>query len=126
MSVTCTKRLLPEQVRVQLPALLKQKLIEDLQRVDRGEQQAMPRKPSISDILQQYVDSTKGMRDTVEPEEEASFSYQLSASCICFNAVPAMDAITRTSERGEFQKEAKIQSFSFFPLHLLDSGLQAP
>ena len=58
------------QVRVQLPAQLKQKLIEDWQRVDRGEQQALPRKPSISDILQQYVDSTKSSREAAEPEEE--------------------------------------------------------
>ena len=55
---------------MQLPAQLKQKLIEDWQRVDRGEQQVLPRKPSISDILQQYVDSTKSSREAVEPEEE--------------------------------------------------------
>ena len=60
------------QVRVQLPAQLKQKLVEDWQRVDSGQQQALPRKPSISDILQQYVESTKSSRDTIEPEEEAS------------------------------------------------------
>ena len=58
------------QVRVQLPALLKQKLVEDWQRVERGDKLALPRKPSISDILQQYVDSTRSARDSVEAEEE--------------------------------------------------------
>ncbi|CAK0783845.1 hypothetical protein CVIRNUC_007045 [Coccomyxa viridis] len=58
------------KVRVQLPALLKQKLVEDWQRAERGNELALPRKPSISDILQQYVDSTRGTRDSVEAEEE--------------------------------------------------------
>ena len=66
---------------MQLPAQLKQKLVEDWQRVDRGEQQALPRRPSITDILQQYVDSTKSSRDTVEPEEEASIVL-LSVVCL--------------------------------------------
>ena len=60
------------QVRVQLPALLKQKLVEDWQRAERGDELALPRKPSISDILQQYVDSTRGARDSVEAEEEVA------------------------------------------------------
>ena len=55
---------------MQLPTLLKQKLVEDWQRAERGEELALPRKPSISDILQQYVDSTRGARDSVEAEEE--------------------------------------------------------
>ena len=55
---------------MQLPALLKQKLVEDWQRAERGNELALPRKPSISDILQQYVDSTRGTRDSVEAEEE--------------------------------------------------------
>ena len=55
---------------MQLPALLKQKLVEDWQRAERGDELALPRKPSISDILQQYVDSTRGARDSVEAEEE--------------------------------------------------------
>ena len=55
---------------MQLPALLKQKLVEDWQRAESGEELALPRKPSISDILQQFVDSTRGARDSVEAEEE--------------------------------------------------------
>ena len=74
------------QVRVQLPAQLKQRLIDDWQRVDGGQQQALPRKPSISDILQQYVDSTKSSRDAIEPEEEVGPKQPLlllRASCLC-------------------------------------------
>ena len=59
------------QVRVQLPAALKARLVKDWEHVEAGAEQTLPRKPSISDILQQYVDSTRGARDAPEPDEEA-------------------------------------------------------
>jgi hypothetical protein len=58
------------QVRVQLPALLKQKLLDDWERVEKGSIVPLPRRPSINDIMQQYVDAGKTNKDLVEPEEE--------------------------------------------------------
>lgn len=64
---------------MQLPAALKQRLIEDWRRVEQGEAQALPARPAISDILQQYVESTRGGRDSVDPEEEVSLFSTLHA-----------------------------------------------
>ena len=73
------------QVRVQLPAALKARLVKDWERVEAGAEQALPRKPSISDILQQYVDSTRGARDAPEPDEEASILHLCPGTTpVCF------------------------------------------
>ena len=60
----------PGQVRVELPAALKQVLLEDWERVEGNALVALPRRPSIATLLQQYVDSCRTSRDVVEPEEE--------------------------------------------------------
>ena len=55
---------------MELPAALKQVLLEDWERVEGNALGALPRRPSIATLLQQYVDSCRTSRDVVEPEEE--------------------------------------------------------
>lgn len=65
------------QVRVQLPVFLKQKLLEDWDRIQRGSIASLPRRPSVNDVLLQYVDSCKTSNDLVEPEEEVQVGVRL-------------------------------------------------
>lgn len=55
---------------MQLPALLKQKLLDDWERIEKGSVVPLPRRPNVNDIMQQYIDAGKTNKDLVEPEEE--------------------------------------------------------
>jgi hypothetical protein len=68
------------QVRVQIPAALKQKLLEDWDRVQTGSVASLPRRPSVNDILLHFVDACKSNKDLVEPEEEVSTAQPSSSS----------------------------------------------
>ena len=78
------------QVRVELPAALKQVLLDDWERVEGATLVPLPRRPSIATLLQRYVDSCRTSRDVVEPEEEVCLSgpvdethHQLGFWCTC-------------------------------------------
>ncbi|EIE25227.1 MRG-domain-containing protein [Coccomyxa subellipsoidea C-169] len=66
------KQTVSSMVRVQLPTALKQKLIEDWDRMQSGSVASLPRRPSVNDILLQFVDACKSNKDLVEPEEEVA------------------------------------------------------
>ena len=97
-------------MRVQLPAALKARLVKDWERVEAGAEQALPRKPSISDILQQYVDSTRGARDAPEPDEEASTLSSLPRDYTCVLHIPGSLSSKRAGP--DSPENAKIVSLS--------------
>ena len=68
---------------MELPAALKQVLLEDWERVEGGTLVPLPRRPSIATLLQQYVDSCRTSRDVVEPEEEVCLFRASAQTLLC-------------------------------------------
>ncbi|CAL8461794.1 g1325 [Coccomyxa elongata] len=60
------------KVRVHLSAALKQKLLDDWERIQSGSIAPLPRRPNVNDIMLQFVDACKSNKDLVEPEEEVA------------------------------------------------------
>ena len=91
------------QVRVQLSAALKQKLLDDWDRIQSGAIEPLPRKPSVNDIMLQFVDACKSNKDLVEPEEEVGMTsdpQQKHASTYTFSEAAHLAQSKGTRDQG--------------------------
>ncbi|KAK9820555.1 hypothetical protein WJX72_011618 [[Myrmecia] bisecta] len=58
-------------IQVEVPPALKKVLLDDWERITRdGKLVPLPRRPSVRDILQQYVDANRAKKDLTDAEEE--------------------------------------------------------
>jgi len=73
------------QVSVRLPAALKQVLLDEHEAVKKGLRlPAVPRKPSVSEILQQYVEESRASGQVVDAQEQV----WPSVFCLPFTKTP--------------------------------------
>lgn len=62
---------MPLQIELRLPAALKQLLIDEHEAVKKGKKlPSLPRKPSVVDILHQYVTESRQSRQAYDLEEQ--------------------------------------------------------